>query len=299
MLEDRLSNRFIDMGFRRINSNAEGIYLFYQIINGEAYIISIIHTPHGNELTQMQYEHILKQMKDSFLRGGNLNVHLLGLIFTRNPEKAKILCDVGGVSHWIIDLIKNRLIIYETQLADFLGIRDEIENLLMNERLSECHNRVNENTNQESSEWNHMQAERKIKNRWFSPINTIIIGINIIVFILMQFTNVYGGTDGITIKGALSWIFLKKDREYYRLLTSMFMHADWSHLLNNMLVLFIVGDNLERAVGRFRYLFIYFGSGVIAGITSISYNMVMDNIVYSIGVRAIFGIVGAMLYSHC
>jgi rhomboid protease GluP len=84
----------------------------------------------------------------------------------------------------------------------------------------------------------------------------------------------------------------------------MFMHADWSHLINNMIVLLFVGDNLERAAGKFRYLFIYLSSGILAGITSISYNMWKDygdfsfeHSVFSIGASgAIFGVVGAMLY---
>jgi rhomboid protease GluP len=105
-------------------------------------------------------------------------------------------------------------------------------------------------------------------------------------------------------KGALSWYFVMKEKEYYRVLTSMFMHSDFGHLFNNMLVLLFVGDNLERAAGKYKYLFIYFGTGILAGITSISYNMwkengqyLIDNTVFSIGASgAIFGVVGAMLY---
>lgn len=297
MIEDTLSNRLIDMDFRRINSNSEGIYLFYQLKNEEAYIVSIIHAPKGDEFTQVQYAHILKQMKDSFLRGGNFNIHLLGLVLTRNPEKAKQLCAIDEDSHWIIHLTTNRLIIYETQTADFLGLRSEIEKLLMDEPLSDGQNKTEDFLTDQPSEWSLLRARKESKNRWFSPINTVILGLNVIAFILMQFTNLYGGANGLTMKGALSWLFIKEDGEYYRLLTSMFMHSDWGHLMNNMLVLLFVGDNLERAAGKLRYLSIYIGSGVIAGITSISYNMVMDNIVYSIGASgAIFGIVGAMLY---
>jgi rhomboid protease GluP len=84
----------------------------------------------------------------------------------------------------------------------------------------------------------------------------------------------------------------------------MFMHADWNHLFNNMLVLVFLGDNLERAAGKWKYLFIYFGAGILAGITSIGYNMWNDggilninSLVFSIGASgAIFGVVGAILY---
>jgi rhomboid protease GluP len=70
-----------------------------------------------------------------------------------------------------------------------------------------------------------------------------------------------------------------------------------------MLVLLFVGDNLERAAGKLKYLLIYFGTGIIAGITSISYNMWKDSgqigeaSSYSIGASgAIFGVVGAVLF---
>jgi len=44
----------------------------------------------------------------------------------------------------------------------------------------------------------------------------------------------------------------------------MFLHANWSHLLSNMLMLWIFGDNVEAQVGRVRYLIIYFLTGFSA-----------------------------------
>ncbi len=47
-------------------------------------------------------------------------------------------------------------------------------------------------------------------------------------------------------------------------LTSMFIHGGWLHLMSNMWFLHIFGDNLEEALGRFRYLLFYLGCGVVA-----------------------------------
>jgi len=292
MIEETLSSKLMDMGFRRINSNAEGIYLFYQLTNEEANVISIIHTPNGDEFTQAQYKHILNQIKNSFLRYETLKVHLLSLIFTNNPEMAKQLVYEDEESHWIIHLATNRLIIYETQAADFLGLRSEIEKLLMEEQFHVNQRNMDDYlSEQQATQWSPLRAEKEIRTRWLTPVNTGIVAVNVLVFAIMQLTHLLGVND-ITPKGALSWIYVKENGEYYRILTSMFLHSDWEHLINNMLVLLFVGDNLERAAGKLRYLIIYIGSGVIAGITSISYNMVMNNIVYSIGASgAIFGIV--------
>ena len=46
--------------------------------------------------------------------------------------------------------------------------------------------------------------------------------------------------------------------------TSMFLHASWSHVLGNMFFLWIFGDNVEDAMGHFRYLVFYLLGGVCA-----------------------------------
>jgi membrane associated rhomboid family serine protease len=50
------------------------------------------------------------------------------------------------------------------------------------------------------------------------------------------------------------------------LVTSMFLHAGWWHLLGNMLFLFVFGDNVEDAFGHVRYLLFYLACGVLAGL---------------------------------
>ena len=50
----------------------------------------------------------------------------------------------------------------------------------------------------------------------------------------------------------------------YRLLSSMFLHGGWAHLLGNMFFLFVFGDNIEDRMGRGRYLLFYLVGGVLA-----------------------------------
>jgi membrane associated rhomboid family serine protease len=54
---------------------------------------------------------------------------------------------------------------------------------------------------------------------------------------------------------------------YFTLLTSMFMHGGWAHLLGNMLYLWIFGDNIENRLGHTRYLLFYILCGVIASLS--------------------------------
>ena len=50
-------------------------------------------------------------------------------------------------------------------------------------------------------------------------------------------------------------------------LTSMFLHASWLHILGNMLFLFIFGNNVEDVMGRARYLVFYIAGGYAAALT--------------------------------
>jgi rhomboid protease GluP len=211
--------------------------------------------------------------------------------------------------HWVIDLFANRLIIYETGSGDFKNIRDQLEDLLAEEELQRNSNEEMRYNHPASGTYRrepnvNLKERLRAGYRLFTLINTIIIIVNILVFLIQRYTPFFGGEDRILGTGALSWYYVIREKEYYRVITSMFLHADFGHIFNNMLVLFFVGDNLERAVGKLKYLFIYFGAGILAGITSISYNMwkesgqyLIENYIFSIGASgAIFGVVGAMLY---
>ena len=52
---------------------------------------------------------------------------------------------------------------------------------------------------------------------------------------------------------------------FFPFLTSMFVHSGWFHILSNMWVLFIFGDNVEDRLGKFRYVIFYLLGGLAAG----------------------------------
>jgi membrane associated rhomboid family serine protease len=56
------------------------------------------------------------------------------------------------------------------------------------------------------------------------------------------------------------------------ILTSMFLHASWLHIIGNMWVLWIFGDNIEDYLGHFSYLVFYLVSGVAAAVAHILLN---------------------------
>ena len=76
------------------------------------------------------------------------------------------------------------------------------------------------------------------------------------------------------------------------ILTSMFLHASWLHLIGNMWVLWIFGDNIEDYLGHFPYLLFYLVSGFAAAVAHILLNV--GSRVPSVGASgAIAGVMGA------
>jgi len=79
------------------------------------------------------------------------------------------------------------------------------------------------------------------------------------------------------------------------LLTSMFLHAGWLHLLGNMLFLWIFGDNIEDFFGHFRYLLFYFVCGIGAGFAHTLTNL-YSTATSALGASgAISGVMGAYM----
>ncbi len=56
---------------------------------------------------------------------------------------------------------------------------------------------------------------------------------------------------------------------WYRVISSMFLHGGWFHLIGNMLYLWVFGDNVEDRVGHVRYLLFYFAVGSAAMMTEV------------------------------
>jgi membrane associated rhomboid family serine protease len=63
---------------------------------------------------------------------------------------------------------------------------------------------------------------------------------------------------------------------YLTLLTSIFMHAGWLHLLGNMLFLWVFGDNVEDRLGYVRYLIFYLLCGVLAALAHVATVAALD-----------------------
>ncbi len=76
------------------------------------------------------------------------------------------------------------------------------------------------------------------------------------------------------------------------LLTSMFLHGSWMHLLGNMLYLWIVGDNVEEVLGGARYLIVYLACGLVGSLAQVAASP--ESVTPTLGASgAIAGVMGA------
>ena len=128
-------------------------------------------------------------------------------------------------------------------------------------------------------------------------VNIALIAVNVIVFICLELIGDTEDTMFMMTHGAVYEPLVVMRGEYYRLLTSMFLHFGASHLVNNMLVLFVLGERLEQVLGHVKYFLFYMVCGISANIISIAIHMGEGYAAVSAGASgAIFGVVGGLVY---
>lgn len=100
------------------------------------------------------------------------------------------------------------------------------------------------------------------------PVVTIlIIVINVLVFLFEVSLDPYSRNEFIAYYG------LVPDRfQYTDLLTSMFLHGGWLHVIGNMWFLWIYGDNVEDVLGHGKFALFYLLCGIAAGLTHLLFN---------------------------
>jgi membrane associated rhomboid family serine protease len=124
------------------------------------------------------------------------------------------------------------------------------------------------------------------------PATMVLIAINVVVYLV----EIAGGSGGINNPGgkivgefALFGPSVAEG-EWYRLITSGFLHASLLHIGFNMLLLFFLGRLLEPALGTLRFVLLYFAS-LLAGSLGV---ILLDPNAVTVGASgAIFGLAGA------
>lgn len=144
-------------------------------------------------------------------------------------------------------------------------------------------NDINEHNKKDAKKINAV-----FKNR-FPMITYWLIAVNVILY----FVPVLFGQYNDLINNYSIWGPAVRDGQYYRLLTGIFLHGGFFHLLFNCYALYVIGSQVENFLGRFKFLIIY----LVAGISGALFSTIFGGNYASIGASgAIFGLMGALVY---
>ena len=90
-------------------------------------------------------------------------------------------------------------------------------------------------------------------------VTVLLIAVNAVVFGVELFQG-----ESFVIRWAATAADITAGHRLYTLLTSMFLHGSWSHILGNMVFFWAFGPGVEDAMGHLRYAFFYLVGGVVA-----------------------------------
>ena len=157
------------------------------------------------------------------------------------------------------------------------------------ELLTKITNDITKKNIEENERFSNMYKQKK-------PIITaILVVLNVLIFgimMVMTYSNINAYDEIMKIFANVPAFI--KGGEYYRLITSGFIHAGIFHILANMYSLIVLGPNIEHFYGKIKYILIYLYSMIIASL----FVMVFQG-EYSVTVGAsgaIFGLLGSLLY---
>lgn len=128
-----------------------------------------------------------------------------------------------------------------------------------------------------------------------NPFTMIFIGINMAVFLLMWMAGGMSaiGADDEVLRGFGAKVnqLIDEQHQYWRFVTSVFIHIGFLHIFFNMYALWIIGQEIERLYGSSRFVIIYLMCGIAGSYASYRFNPAAMSAGAS---GAIFGLFGVM-----
>lgn len=238
------------------------------------------------------YIHNNEQLNADNFRTKQISKKLKRKTFSWNMNMLNIYVDLGDTvklenndSHFLNYFIRSISDIKNKDLKEIFP--DIIEKTRHDEKGMALLLKMTEDINK-----NNIEKNRKIDKLFAKKIpyiSYIIMAICIIMFVITM-----GGTNlQILLKYGANLDILTKSGDYFRLVSSMFLHMGIFHILFNMYALYIIGPQVEGFFGKWKFVIIYFASGICGSIMSMAFN---PNTI-SVGASgAIFGLFGALLY---
>ncbi len=135
--------------------------------------------------------------------------------------------------------------------------------------------------------------------RWATPLLFVLLWV-VFLWVIARPDAIYRALvlDWGALSGGLAspglWLDAIRDGRALRLVTALFLHADWAHLLGNLVFLLIFGLPAERAMGPWRFLVLFLLGGAVANLATVLAINAPDRVIIGAS-GAVSAVIGAYL----
>ena len=256
--------------------NDEGPYRIIRINS------NYIHNEEQFNMDVSKTKNVMKQIKKKTL---SFKMNALNIFLDINEDiKLKEVKDIDSIIiNNVTDITKNELVSIFPDIKEKLITGDNGMEMIIN-----ITNDINKKTEKENKIYENIFKQKKV------VITNIIIALCVIVFA----ATILSGGNILGINGIILYLFGANVKEavvageVYRLITAAFLHASIFHLLFNLYALYIIGNQVENYIGKFKFLIVYLIGAISGSLMSCIFNTSI-----SVGASgAIFGLLGSLLY---
>ena len=209
-MKEYLSSFLVLEGYAKASTNREQFDVFLKKETGHVTVLFVLEQTGVRLTKEGVFDYRRKALE--ILEKKNLpEIHSLYLILTDRPDEAEAVT-FGDYYTWVMDVSNRRLIIPPDRVPDFYGAQEKKENE---------------------------------KIRQSIPYVTIgLIALNVLIGILELVFREY-----LVDMLSLDPVAIFENNEWYRLFTYMFVHGSLDHIINNMIMLYLEGNMLEKGIG--------------------------------------------------
>lgn len=268
-------------GYKKLNPDSNNVY---GRTEGDTVYVVVIGSSHG--LTAETLQKFNSKIILDMVQNTGMRVELLNILLTSDGLFDDAIKDIVDKLEnvWLFTEDYGKLYVFENQPEDFDGL----------------YHLVDKNTIVE-----HEKYITRIK-RLFGVITPVLVLINVVIYIISSMNMDNDGWSFIISNLADNLDAVVNRHQYYRIITSMFVHFGITHIVSNMIILVALGARIENLIGKVGMLLSYLITGTVASIVSlvstyISYCLGNITIIdikyqYSAGASgAIFGLMGIMI----
>ena len=287
-----LERALIENGYRKMifSEEQEGYRIYYDIM--QSLVNAVIFVDAG----RYNADYINSIRTSLTLQMGNVGytTHYMTVVcvdprstaYTSDLSVARQVCSDNAFS-WIYDVSEKKIMAYENQVDDFYGLKRILESA------SEYESSDDEADKNEYKKVTVKDNLHKVREalKVAPKVTLTLIIVNVIVFIICTLTG-----SLLYNKGAVGLKLIEKPTDIYRSFTSMFLHVGFAHLSGNMLLLFLVGNVVEREVKPVAFTVMYFVSGLVGDVVMFIEEIVRQQDIVVVGASgAVFGLLGVLL----